>query len=107
MENKQAKLSVTAEIRIKEDVDLAEGISAIQQFCVDMNSEIGCDLAVAHQSKDDPRSIILWEVYQGKEAFQAHFEAAHTQAFFEKGITELNWASESYPLDKQAAGEVA
>ncbi|MCG7495419.1 antibiotic biosynthesis monooxygenase [Vibrio sp. Of7-15] len=107
MKNQQVKLSVTAEIRIKEEVALAEGISAIQQFCVDMNSEIGCDLAVAHQSKDDPRNIILWEVYKDQEAFQAHFEAAHTQAFFEKGITELNWASESYPLDKQAVGAVA
>ncbi|MBW3695331.1 antibiotic biosynthesis monooxygenase [Vibrio sp. T187] len=99
MPEQQAKLSVSAVITIKPEVDLAEGIAAIQQFCVDMNSEPGCEMAVAHQDKQNPRNIVLWEIYQDQAAFSAHFEAVHTQAFFDKGITELSWASESYPLD--------
>jgi len=98
MKNQQKTLSVTAEIQIKDNVILEDGLLAIQQFCKDMNSEPGCLLAQAHQDTENPRKIRLWEIYEDAEAFQAHFESAHTQAFFDKGITALNWASESRPL---------
>lgn len=98
MRNQQSRLSVTAEIQIKDNVTLEDGLLAIQQFCIDMNSEEGCLLAVAHQDTENPRKIKLWEIYQDAAAFQAHFDSAHTQAFFAKGITSLNWANESYPL---------
>jgi quinol monooxygenase YgiN len=100
------KLSVTAELKIKDTVELNDGLLAIQQFCEDMNSEQGCFFAVAHQDNRDPRKIILWEIYQDQAAFDAHFKAAHTQEFFSKDLTELVKAYETQPMTNPLKGEI-
>ncbi|PSW18113.1 antibiotic biosynthesis monooxygenase [Photobacterium sanctipauli] len=88
-------LFITAEIRVKAEVDLGEAKQAIAAFCQGMNSEPGCSMAVAHQDNSDPRRFILWERYDDEAAFQQHFNAAHTQHFIQLGITELVQAFET------------
>ncbi|PKG76638.1 antibiotic biosynthesis monooxygenase [Shewanella sp. GutCb] len=92
------KLSITAELKIKDTVELNDGLLAIQKFCVDMNSEQGCFLAVAHQDNQDPRKVILWEIYRDQTAFDEHFKAEHTQAFIKEGLTDLITAYQTQPM---------
>lgn len=101
------KLSITAELKIKDTVALETGLLAIQQFCVDMNSEQGCFLAVAHQDNTDPRKVVLWEIYRDQAAFDAHFKAQHTQAFINSGLTELITAYETQPMAIAQQGDSA
>lgn len=92
------KLSITAELRIKDTTTLDAGLSAVQDFCDAMNSEVGCHMALAHQNSEDPRTITLWEIYQDQTAFDAHFSMPHTQAFIKSGVTELIKANQSQPV---------
>jgi len=91
----QQGLFITAELRIKAESDLDTAITAIHTFCEGMNSEIGCSMAVALQDKDDPRRYIFWERYENQQAFEQHFNAAHTQVFIQSGLTDLVQAFES------------
>lgn len=80
---------VSAEIRIKEEADINEALAAIEQFCIDMNSEAGCSFAMALQDQQDARRIILWERYEDEAASQRHFDEPHTQRFINSGLTEF------------------
>ncbi|WP_299793276.1 putative quinol monooxygenase [uncultured Shewanella sp.] len=91
-------LFITAELRIKPDVDLETAIEAIHTFCEGMNSEAGCSMAVPLQDKDNPRRFIFWERYEDKAAFEQHFQAEHTQRFIQSGLTDLVQAFESQIL---------
>lgn len=88
----QAGIFITAEIHIKDNVPLVQGLAAIRQFCADMNSEPGCSLAMATQHKTHPKQFVFWERYDDQAAFDAHFAAPHTQAFIKAGLTELKQA---------------
>ncbi|MEH6736147.1 MULTISPECIES: putative quinol monooxygenase [unclassified Shewanella] len=94
MDNKldQQGVFITAEIHIKDQVPLAQGIAAVRQFCVDMNSEPGCSLAMALQNKTNPKQFVFWERYDDQAAFDAHFAADHTQAFIKSALTDLQQA---------------
>jgi quinol monooxygenase YgiN len=94
MNNKldQQGVFITAEIHINDHMPLAQGIAAIRQFCTDMNSEPGCSLAMALQNKTNPKQFVFWERYDDQAAFDAHFAAAHTQAFIKSALTDLKQA---------------
>ncbi|WP_299493824.1 antibiotic biosynthesis monooxygenase [uncultured Shewanella sp.] len=94
-------LFITAEIRIKPETDLHTGINAIHAFCEGMNSESGCSMAIALQDTQDPYRFVFWERYDDKAAFEAHFNAQHTQTFIQSGLTELVQAFESQKLLKE------
>lgn len=89
-------LFITAEIHIKEDVNYDDAVEAIKAFCVGMNSEPGCTMAIPMKSKEDPNTFVFWERYENREAFEAHFTAPHTQKFIQQGFTELVRAYETY-----------
>ena len=91
-------LFITAELRIKPDVDLDTAIAAIHSFCEDMNSEKGCSMAVPLQDRENPRRFIFWERYEDKAAFEQHFQAEHTQRFINSGLTDLVQAFETQLL---------
>ncbi|MGF1680268.1 putative quinol monooxygenase [Photobacterium minamisatsumaniensis] len=95
-------LFITAEIKVKPEIDLDIAKQAIAEFCCGMNSESGCSLAIAHQDMSDPRRFILWERYDDQAAFQQHFSAEHTQHFIGLGITDLVQAFET---DLMTVGE--
>jgi quinol monooxygenase YgiN len=86
---------VTAEVHIKDEVELATGVAAINAFCAAMNSEPGCTLAMALQDPKAPKKFIFWERYNDDTAIHAHFSAPHTQAFIASGLTELKQAFQS------------
>lgn len=94
-------LFITAELHIKPDVDLDNAISAIHQFCDEMNNEPGCSFALALQDQKEPRKIIFWERYEDHAAFEQHFQADHTQRFIAAGLTDLVQVFESKRLIKE------
>ena len=96
----QDGIFVTAEISLTPQVELKVGIAAIQQFCLDMCTEPGCRFAMATHIDDKPGHFILWENYQDKAAIEAHFNAPHTQAFIQSGITEFVQGYQSSLMEK-------
>jgi quinol monooxygenase YgiN len=90
----QSGLFITAEIRIKPEKELRHAITALYAFCRAMETEPGCSMALPLQDKEDPYRFILWERYDDKTAFEAHFQAQHTQDFIASGMTDLIQAFE-------------
>ncbi|MDV5168117.1 putative quinol monooxygenase [Photobacterium rosenbergii] len=95
-------LFITAALSVNEGVSLEEAKAAVEQFCRDMNSEPGCSMAVAMQDTKDARRFIFWERYDDNAAFDAHFQAKHTQDFIALGYTQLEQAFEASLME---AGE--
>ncbi|MEZ8190580.1 MULTISPECIES: putative quinol monooxygenase [Vibrio] len=86
---------VTAEIKIKTNIDREAAIEAIEQFCRDMQSEPGCLQAIASYDQNQSDRVVLLEQYVNREAINQHFVMPHTQAFIERDITELVQAFET------------
>ncbi|KHT65008.1 antibiotic biosynthesis monooxygenase [Photobacterium gaetbulicola] len=95
-------LFITAELKVIDGISLEAAKAEIAKFCQGMNSEPGCSLAVATQDREDPRRFIFWERYDDQAAFEAHFNAKHTQDFIALGYTQLEQAFETHLM---AAGE--
>ena len=88
-------LFITAALTVNDGVPLEDAKTAVAQFCQDMNSEPGCSMAIAMQDNKDPRRFIFWERYNDQAAFDAHFQAKHTQDFIALGYTQLEHAFEA------------
>ncbi|MEZ8640337.1 putative quinol monooxygenase [Vibrio splendidus] len=86
---------VTAELKIKTNIERAAAIEAIEQFCLDMQSEPGCLQAIATYDQSQSDRVILLEQYANREAINQHFVMSHTQAFIERDITGLVQAFET------------
>ncbi|WP_412179245.1 putative quinol monooxygenase [Vibrio fortis] len=86
---------VTAELRIKPNIERAVAIEAIEQFCLDMQSEPGCLQAIATYDEKQSDRVILLEQYADREAINQHFGMPHTQAFIQTDMTELVQAFET------------
>lgn len=98
---------ITAKLRIRSDIGLADGLDAINAFCLAMNSEVGCVFAYATQSKDDKHTILLWECYRDQAAFDEHFSMEHTQHFIQSGLTELIQADQSQGCFAETLGTLS
>lgn len=44
--------------------------------------EPGCDVFYQTVKEDDPTTLVFFEVFASKEAFDLHMKASYTQAFF-------------------------
>ncbi|GAB3796543.1 hypothetical protein GCM10028819_14330 [Spirosoma humi] len=44
--------------------------------------EPGCDVFYQTVKEDDPTTLVFFEVFASKEAFDQHMEASYTKAFF-------------------------
>ena len=93
-------IRVTAIIEINQDQDVDKVLKNIQEFCLQMESEQGCLFAQASQNLEQPRQVILWEIYQDQQAIEAHFNMPHTQAFINSNQTTFISGYQS-----QAVGE--
>ena len=91
---------VTAELRIKSNITREVAIEAIEQFCLDMQSEPGCLQALATYDEKQSDRVILLEQYADRDAINQHFGMPHTQAFIERDITELVQAFETHKQEK-------
>lgn len=94
---------VTAELRMNAGQPRATVIQAVEQFCLDMQSEDGCLQAMATYDDNMPQRVILWECYENREAIEAHFTMAHTRAFIASEMTELVQAFETQPKGAQVS----
>ncbi|WP_104026099.1 putative quinol monooxygenase [Vibrio jasicida] len=86
---------VTAELKMNADKPRQQVVEAIEQFCLDMQSEAGCLQANATYDFKDPQRVILWERYESRTAIEAHFAMPHTQAFIAAEMAELVQAFET------------
>ena len=93
-------IRVTAIIEINQDQDIDKVLKNIQEFCLQMESEQGCLFAQASQNLEQPRQVILWEIYRDQQAIEAHFNMPHTQAFINSNQTTFISGYQS-----QAVGE--
>ncbi|MEF1228248.1 antibiotic biosynthesis monooxygenase [Vibrio fortis] len=91
---------VTAELRIKPNIERAVAIEAIEQFCLDIQSEPGCLQAIATYDEKQSDRVILLEQYADREAINQHFGMPHTQAFIQTNMTELVQAFETQKQEK-------
>ncbi|MGU3703533.1 antibiotic biosynthesis monooxygenase [Vibrio alginolyticus] len=85
---------VTAELKMNADKPRQQVVEAIEQFCLDMQSEAGCLQANATYDSTEPQRVILWERYENRTAIEAHFAMPHTQAFIAAEVAELVQAFE-------------
>ncbi|KIF54210.1 putative quinol monooxygenase [Vibrio owensii] len=86
---------VTAELKMNADKPRQQVVEAIEQFCLDMQSEAGCLQANSTYDSKDPQRVILWERYENRAAIEAHFAMPHTQAFIAAEMAELVQAFET------------
>ncbi|MFN1647602.1 putative quinol monooxygenase [Vibrio rotiferianus] len=86
---------VTAELKMNADKPRQKVVEAIEQFCLDMQSEAGCLQANATYDLKEPQRVILWERYENRAAIEAHFAMPHTQAFIAAEMAELVQAFET------------
>ncbi|WP_038889442.1 putative quinol monooxygenase [Vibrio campbellii] len=86
---------VTAELKMNADKPRQQVVEAIEQFCLDMQSEVGCLQANATYDSKEPQRVILWERYENRAAIEAHFAMPHTQAFIAAEMAELVQAFET------------
>jgi len=51
--------------------------------------EPGCVQYVGHQSKEDPRHFLFYEVYKDESALQAHRDSAHFKEYVIGGLDAI------------------
>jgi quinol monooxygenase YgiN len=82
-----------------------ENIARIQrENSAAARSEPGCQEFKVYRDKDDPRTFVLYEVYDDEAAFQAHRESAHFKRYVTddavaNGRLEQRFAKFYEPLD--------
>jgi len=74
---------ITAEVVINPQWSAEQGEQALAAFCIAMQQEAGCQMAMALPDNSDPRRFILWERYDSPAAHQHHFTQPHTQSFID------------------------
>ncbi|MDV7104578.1 antibiotic biosynthesis monooxygenase [Vibrio sp. TH_r3] len=80
---------VTAELKMNSGKPREQVVQAIEQFCLDMQSETGCLQAIATYDEKEPQRVILWERYKDRTAIEAHFTMSHTELFIATEMAEL------------------
>lgn len=80
---------ITAEVVINPQWSVEQGAQALAAFCVAMEQEAGCQMAIALGDNSDPRRFILWERYASPAAHQQHFTQPHTREFIDAGWVSL------------------
>ena len=78
----------TAELKIKNETQVAEAIEALLELCAITRSEPGCRLFMLHQDLQDKRRLLLWEQWDDEAALAKHLESPYTKAYFARDLTE-------------------
>ena len=80
---------VTAKIQVRENASLDDASRMLKNLSRETLKEPGCSQFSIHQSKEDPRTFILWEHFNSEQELEKHFEYDHTKEAFESGLTEI------------------
>lgn len=78
-----------ATIKAIEGHDVGLIRSAIQTLIEATHQEPGCLYFYVSESAEQAGTFYLWEAWRGKQALADHYAAPHTQAYFNKGYTEV------------------
>ncbi|MDC9596724.1 putative quinol monooxygenase [Xenorhabdus anantnagensis] len=80
---------VTAEIRANEKADLdivVKELNVLQQKTL---LEPGCEIFFIQQSRENPRSFIMWEKFIDHDSLNKHFEYEHTKYYLSLNLTDI------------------
>jgi quinol monooxygenase YgiN len=80
---------ITAELRVKESVDINAALNHLKKLCDETIKESGCSIFTLHQCKNDERRFLLWERFDTEEDFKFHFEQSYTQEYLKHDLTEV------------------
>jgi quinol monooxygenase YgiN len=67
-------------------------------MAIETRKETGCELFLIHTQNDSPQTIVFYEIYHSKEAFEQHKNFAYAQKYFEfqKGRIENDKAEVTF-----------
>lgn len=67
----------------------AKCVELIRHLHEHSRKEPGCVQYVGHQSKEDPRRFLFYEVYKDEAALQAHRDSPHFRQYVIGGLDEI------------------
>jgi len=75
------KIIILAEIPVK--AEYVDTVIALSNATLGPTlAEPGCEFFYQTRKKDEPNTLVFFEVFQSKEALDLHMEAAYTKSFF-------------------------
>jgi len=93
------KVIVLAKIPVKH-----EHLEEVKVLCAETLKptleETGCEAFYQTFQKDEPGTLVFFEVFTSKKALDLHLEAAYTKVFFEGIKDKLSGKPESYILEE-------
>ncbi len=75
-------------MRVKEGEE-EHALEAIRELAAETRKEPGCEAYVPCVDPEDPRSVLFYEQYVDKAAFEAHGASDHFQRLAVNGLFEL------------------
>ena len=72
---------VVAATWVARDGEEASVAHAIEQLAGPTRAEPGCLVYKAQRSVDDPQVFLLYEVYESREAYEAHLGSGHFRTY--------------------------
>ncbi|PHM36749.1 hypothetical protein Xmau_04112 [Xenorhabdus mauleonii] len=80
---------VTAEIKAKEKADLDVIVKELKKLQQKTLLEPGCEIFFIQQSRENPRSFIMWEKFIDNDSLKQHFEYEHTKYYMSLELTDI------------------
>lgn len=80
---------ITAEIKVKEGLDIEKAKKELAKLQELTLTEEGCDFFLIKQNSEKPAHFIMWERFENEQAFKKHFEYEHTKEYTKKNLTEV------------------
>ncbi|OTA18480.1 hypothetical protein Xvie_00307 [Xenorhabdus vietnamensis] len=80
---------VTAEIRANGNVDLDIVVKELKTLQQKTRLESGCEIFSIQQSRENPRSFIMWEKFIDHDSLKKHFEYEHTKYYLSLNLTDI------------------
>lgn len=80
---------ITAELKVKESVDINIVFQHLKKLCDETLKEPGCSIFTLHQCINDKSRFLLWERFDSEEDFKFHFVQPHTLEYLKHDLTEV------------------
>lgn len=96
--NKKQNYGITAQIRVREGIDVAVAKKALNELAHATRTEAGCLQFDIQQEAQRPDHFVLWERFIDEAAFKQHFEMPHTKCYVDQNLTELvmHWETHDF-----------
>jgi quinol monooxygenase YgiN len=81
-------VTFTVRMRFAGD-DRQQVVEILKNLAIASREEPGCVTFIPHFIEDDPDTILIYEQYKDKAAFEAHRASAHFQKYAIAGLYQL------------------